>query len=197
MAVQDPPTKCTDLQIADVAFDAGFHGPGLVTAVAVALAESGGVTRIVNVAGNVPHLSRDRGLWQINDYWHGEVTDALAFNPATAARAAFRISGGGASWTQWTTFTAGHHLQFVKRATMAAHVAQSTFIVYRLLKVTEPLQWGFDVAAVQHRLGIPVDGVYGHITCAAVQSFQHTKKITEDGIVGPRTSSLLGFGFGG
>lgn len=99
-------TRLTPAQIAAVAAGAGFTGAGLTRAVAVALAESGGDTQAVNVNSD-SHRSRDRGLWQINSYWHKEVSDAAAFNPATAAAAAYRISKGGKDWSPWATWTNG------------------------------------------------------------------------------------------
>jgi len=67
-------------QIAGYAQSAGFTGTGLVNAVAVALAESNGDTnaRNVNAGGSV-----DRGVWQINGYWHSEVSDAPGIRPGT------------------------------------------------------------------------------------------------------------------
>ncbi len=41
-------------------------------------------------AGNHPADSVDRGLFAINSYWHSEVSDECAFDPACAAR-----------WTMW------------------------------------------------------------------------------------------------
>lgn len=86
--------------IAMYARSAGFTGDGLVAAIGVALAESGGDPAIVNVNTDATR-SRDRGLWQINDRWHPEVNDACAFSPGCAARAAYTISSGGRSWGAW------------------------------------------------------------------------------------------------
>jgi len=97
------------VEIARVAYEANFRGVALIHAIAVALAESSGYTgaRNVNPATETnPQATTDRGLWQINDYWHPEVTDAQADDPLEAARAAFRISGGGTDWSQWTTWPA-------------------------------------------------------------------------------------------
>jgi hypothetical protein len=96
----------TPAQIAQVAASAGFKGNGLVAAVAVALAESGGRTDVVAVNDD-PWRSRDRGLWQINDHWHPEVGDTGALLPASAASAAYRISKGGTDWSQWSTWKNG------------------------------------------------------------------------------------------
>jgi hypothetical protein len=80
---------------------AGFSGRALAEAAAVAEAESGRNAHASNSTGNTPATSVDRGLFQINSFWHPEVSDECAYDATCAARAAHRISGGGASWGQW------------------------------------------------------------------------------------------------
>lgn len=89
----------------------GFTEAQIPMAVAIALAESGGDPLATNQAGNTPP-STDRGLWQINSYWHNEVSDHCAFDPVCCAREALRISGG-ANWSQWSTFGNGAYKQFL------------------------------------------------------------------------------------
>lgn len=103
-------------QIVQVAQQAGFSGQGLVNAVAVALAESGGDPgqTYTDAPGSV-----DRGLWQINSFYHPEVTDAQAFDPAQAAVAAYRISAGGTDWTPWATWTNRRYRLFLSQAQQA------------------------------------------------------------------------------
>lgn len=110
-------------QIASYAYQAGFHDETALTrAVAVALAESGGNPLAVNVNSDSQH-SRDRGLWQINAYWHPEVSDAAAFDPAQAAAATYRISSGGKSWSQWSTWNNGAATAQLGRARLGAAAA--------------------------------------------------------------------------
>jgi hypothetical protein len=119
MATTAAGTQLSALQIAQVARGAGFTGSGLVTAVALALEESGGWSGIVNVNSD-KYRSRDRGLWQINDHWHPDVSDADAFSPTAAARAAYAISAGGTSWGAWTAVANGRTAKFTPQAQAAA-----------------------------------------------------------------------------
>ncbi len=114
-------THLSDLQIAKYARNnGGLHGNGLVISIAVALAESQGWTKAVLINTDCSH---DRGAWQINSRWHGEVSDDQAFNPVTAAQAAARISSNGNDWSPWTTYINGAYNQFMSRARTAASQA--------------------------------------------------------------------------
>jgi Transglycosylase-like domain/Putative peptidoglycan binding domain len=48
------------------------------------------------------------------------------------------------------------------------------------------------VRAVQQKLGVTADGVYGPRTRAAVRRFQRRRGLAVDGVVGPRTLAALG-----
>jgi lysozyme-like protein len=101
---------------------AGFKwGSGLGNAFCVSLAENGArdLTAVLvnkeNVGLNPSDLgygSRDRGPFQINDFWHPEVSDAVAFSLDGACKEAYRISRQGASWSQWTTFNSGAYKKY-------------------------------------------------------------------------------------
>lgn len=107
-------------QVAEVAYAAGFRGTGLEMAIAISKAEAtSGQIDAVNKAGNSPP-SRDRGLWQINDYFHKEVSDAQAFNPLECAKAAYRISSSGSNWNQWSTYKGGQYKKYLADAKNAA-----------------------------------------------------------------------------
>jgi hypothetical protein len=113
-------------EIAEYAHRAGFRDQALTTAVAIALAESGGNpaakgdTTITNGTWG-PSI----GLWQIRslraDGGTGHERDAKAnLNPATNARHAWSISGHGKNFTPWSTFTNGSYRQYLATARSAA-----------------------------------------------------------------------------
>jgi hypothetical protein len=100
------------LQIAQYAQQAGFSGLGLVNAVAVALAESGGDpgAHCLNCAG-VPEDSQ--GLWQINLNAHPQYQGINMYDPLTNAKAAFAVSSGGSNFNPWSTFTNGAYKKYL------------------------------------------------------------------------------------
>jgi hypothetical protein len=96
-------------QIAALAQNAGFQGDDLATAVAVALAESGGNPNAVGdlnitAGGSV-------GLWQINLAYHPEFNGWNLQDPQTNANAAFSVySAAGDSFTPWSTYKSEAYL---------------------------------------------------------------------------------------
>lgn len=93
-------TILTVQQAMNYATAAGFRDNGLRIIVAIAQAESSLNTQEThrNSDGSV-----DRGVLQINNRWHPEVTDACAFDPACSFKAGYKISGGS-NFTEWSTF---------------------------------------------------------------------------------------------
>jgi uncharacterized coiled-coil protein SlyX len=96
--------------------EAGFpNGTPQVTGLAVVDAESRRKTEALYVNNQLPEddpafMSEDRGWWQFNDYWHAEVTDAQAYDPLAASKAALRVSGQGKNFTSWAAFNSGAYL---------------------------------------------------------------------------------------
>lgn len=107
---------------AKVAQQAGFPASSMVTAVAIALAESScdpNKTNKNGSSGDCPNGSTDRGLWQINDCYHPEVNEACAFDAACNAKAALAISSGGTNWSPWAAYNNGaykHHIDEAQAA---------------------------------------------------------------------------------
>lgn len=101
-------------QIVALAAQAGFSGPDLATAVAIALAESnGGDPNAYNPerAANTPQGYGSFGLWQIYLKAHPEYKGINLFDPPTNAAAAFAIySAAGNSFRPWSTFKNGAYL---------------------------------------------------------------------------------------
>lgn len=111
-------------RVAQVAHAAGFRGDALETAVAVSGAETGGtynptLDSAPNHTSGPDNGSVDRGLWQFNSYWHAEVSDSDAHDPDASARAAYRISRGGSSWTAWSTYNSGAYKAYLPAARAA------------------------------------------------------------------------------
>lgn len=106
----------TAADIGQVAANAGFQGDDLVTAVAVALAESSGNP---NAWGDAGIGAGSFGLWQINAKYHPEYGPDFSqlYDPQTNANAAFAVySQAGQSFKPWSTFKTGAYLANVQVA---------------------------------------------------------------------------------
>jgi hypothetical protein len=118
-------SKLTPEQIAEHARAAGFRGEDLTTAVAVALAESGGRTE----AHNTDAPDDSYGLWQINMYGglgpdrreqYGLDSDRELLDPATNAEAAYEVfRERGSSFEPWSVYTNGSYREFLDEARRA------------------------------------------------------------------------------
>ena len=65
----------------------------------VAKCESNFNSKVVNIKGNYPSTSKDRGLFQINSYWHKGVSDEMAFDPEYATKFFCKaVKDGKLSW---------------------------------------------------------------------------------------------------
>ena len=113
-------------QLLALAAAAGFSGDDLVTAVSIALAESGGNPNAHGDTAITPGGSI--GLWQINLKSHPEFNGQNLFDPATNAAAAYSVyQGAGGSFQPWSTFKSGAFQNYT--AAVAAQIAPSTDIV--------------------------------------------------------------------
>jgi hypothetical protein len=109
--------------IATFAANAGFSGPDLVTAVSIALAESGGNP---NALGDVGIGQGSFGLWQINSFYHPEYDPdfTILYDPQTNANAAYSVySVSGRTFKPWSTFNSGQYQAFVPQVQSALGVA--------------------------------------------------------------------------
>lgn len=100
---------------------AGFSGEGLVTAVAIAMAESRGNPSARN--DNADTGDDSWGLWQINYFGNLAEGRTKKFGPKESmtdpvanAKAAYEISGGGRNFKAWTTYTSGKYKQYLQAA---------------------------------------------------------------------------------
>ena len=116
----DIPPQCSlaDIQLVQLARAAGFLETDIPTAVAVALAESGGRVGALNLNTNGTY---DIGLWQINDgVWTMYDRKLLATNPLYNAIAAKEIRYQAPNtWAPWVTFKTGAYVKFMTRANEA------------------------------------------------------------------------------
>lgn len=110
-------TTLTPTEIRSYASKAGFTGKNLDIAIAVALAESGGVTTAHNTAGR----DNSYGLWQINMLGDmgpdrrkrfGLKSNSELLDPTTNARAAHMI-WKSEGWQPWTTYTSGKYKKYL------------------------------------------------------------------------------------
>jgi hypothetical protein len=104
-------------RVAQAARKAGLRGSRLLTAVAVAGAESGWNERAHGDRG----LGGSFGLWQIHKPAHPQYYRQAGriFDPDYNAQAMAAISSGGSNWQPWTTFREGTHRGWLGRAAAA------------------------------------------------------------------------------
>lgn len=104
----------TIAEIGTVAQNAGFTGNDLVTAVAIALAESGGNPNALGDT-NIGSGTGSFGLWQINADAHPEYGPDFTqlYDPQTNADAAYAVYQAAGGFTPWTTFKTGSYSGYV------------------------------------------------------------------------------------
>ena len=98
MAAKAGTILMSGMDVARAAYEAGFRGDALTTAVAIAKAESSWYRDVISA-------TNDYGLWQINAPSHPSYnTQQLLDDAVYNARAAFAISGQGKNWNPWYTY---------------------------------------------------------------------------------------------
>ena len=115
-------------QIVALAAGAGFSGPDLATAAAIALAET-------LPSGNADSYNPEQragaaanqgsyGLWQIYITAHPEFNAAQLLDPTTNAAAAFQIyQQAGSSFRPWSTYASGKYLNYMPQVQAAIAAA--------------------------------------------------------------------------
>ncbi len=88
----------------------------IAVAVAIAMAESSCNPSATNTNTDG---SEDRGLWQINNVYHSEVSNACAFQIQCNADAAWNISSHGSDWSPWSTWNNGAWENYIGAANSA------------------------------------------------------------------------------
>lgn len=99
----------------NLAFAAGFDTYNACIIVSIAKAESGGFDGATNwnpPTIDAPYGSLDRGILQINDWYHYEVSDSCAFDAECSFRQAYRISHNGTQYHEWASFVDDSYLAF-------------------------------------------------------------------------------------
>lgn len=111
------------IDVAALFREAGISGKETrQVAVALCWAESHGNDQAMldNTTLTPPGKGKDRGLMQINSFWHAEVTDACAFDPVCNIKEAVRIfREWGNSWNAWAAYTNGAYLKYMELASVA------------------------------------------------------------------------------
>jgi len=129
-------------------YNQGFRGKGLSTAFAVALAESGGVSRAYNGVGrdesygvfqinmtNKDPLSPNMGKNRLKQF--GIKNNAALYNPNTNLKAAYAVSNKGTWWKQWATYNSGKFTNYLDDAELAARKAGVPLHYYGTDSATE------------------------------------------------------------
>lgn len=194
-------TLIPDTDIAKYATAAGFPASEVVTAVAVALAESDGESTATHKNSDEAQ-STDYGLWQINKYWNpgcfalGDWRDPKV--NAKMALVVWKQQG----WKGWSTFKSGSYKKYLDRAKAAVKPSKPpvkpSYTLNRVLFLAHAhYMKGDDVTHVQKVVGASVDGAYGPNTATAVGNYQSAHNLTVDGVVGPQTAASFGWAWGG
>jgi Lysozyme like domain len=102
-----PGHQLTRPALLDLATRAGFPDPKL--AVAIALAESGGVPNAILRSSREYSV----GLWQINTRAWPQFSTAAMADPGQNALAAMHISKGGTDWRPWSTYNSGAYKRYL------------------------------------------------------------------------------------
>jgi hypothetical protein len=111
-------------QIAVYAAAAGWTGPDLDVAVAIALAESSGNPAAVGDQNLAPTNGPSIGLWQINIGAHPDAAGQNLTDPQTNANYAYGLyANNNSSFGQWSTYTNGAYSSYLVQAQAGVNAA--------------------------------------------------------------------------
>jgi hypothetical protein len=115
-------TSLTDSQLVELLKAVGFKGKGLMTAWAVAKAESNGRPFAFN--GNVDTGDSSYGIFQINmignlgpdrkDKFNLDLNAEL-FSPVKNAEIVFHMTKKGTNWSSWSSYNKGAHYKWLNK----------------------------------------------------------------------------------
>merc|ERR1711907_71704 len=114
------------------------------TATAVAMAESGGNCGATHQNSD-SHSSIDRGLWQINGYWHPECSTSCALDCACNAKCAVSV-WQSSGWSAWSTYKNDLHRKYMNDAAIACGYSSSEIQAEQHM-LESSLQVGYSPAA--------------------------------------------------
>lgn len=192
----------TAAQVASLCHEAGFAGEALVTAVAVAKAESGFDTDAVgDTTLTDAKWGPSVGLFQVRclnaQRGTGGIRDEFANpDPQHNARSAWAISAQGTNFGPWSVFGSGAYRRHLADVRPACAAVDPTVPAGRDEPVLQLGDAGPSVEDLQRslsRAGFPcaADGDFGGETRRAVLAFQASRQLDADGVVGPATWSAL------
>jgi hypothetical protein len=116
--------QLTEQQVRQYAYNAGYRGKSLDLAVAIARAESGWKTDAYNSIGNVAGV--DRGLMQINSYFHPQISDKCAYDPQCAMNYSYTLSKQGKDFSPWVAYTNDSYRRYLTSTERVAQVQPET-----------------------------------------------------------------------
>lgn len=164
-------------QALDYAHRAGFNQTQAITAVAIAIAESGLNTAAVN-----PHdPGGSYGLWQINHGAHPNYDVPSLSDPQYNANAAYQVSNGGVNFLPWTTYKTGAYSKYVASVSAAAGTPTTVAVTGTKQGVKPVLIWDINKARALWPWLVKSDGSL-NINNPWHSSFESSRGAIQDGV---------------
>jgi len=164
-------------QALDYAHKAGFNQTQAITAVAVAMAESGLDTAAINWGDPGGSF----GLWQINHGAHPNYDTNALLDGQFNANAAYQVSNSGSNWLPWTTYKTGAYSKYVAAVSAAAGSPTSTAAAGSKQGVKPVLVWNISKARAMWPWLVQADGSL-NINNPYHSSFEQSRGAVQDGV---------------